>query len=214
MRVSAAHPHSGECGYEKIITCRLPKENIMDAIPDLAEQDSADMRQDIDTTRTAMADKLEALEDRMMGAARSAQATVEDSIQSAKDAVASVKRTFDIKHQVEQRPWTMFGGSVLAGLAVGLLIPKGPSRPAKDNGQAAALVPVPRLQAEPLPPPSVLEPFREEIDKVKGIAIGYVMGLVRDSVKESAPQMASQIDDLMNGLTTKLGGKPVAARSL
>jgi ElaB/YqjD/DUF883 family membrane-anchored ribosome-binding protein len=188
----------------------------MDAIQDLPETGSAEMRHDIDTTRTAMADKLEALEDRMIGAAQTAQAAVEDSIQSAKDAVASVKRTFDIKHQVEERPWTIVGGSILAGLAVSLLIPRGrPSlvRPFKDNGHAATLVPMPQLQHEPPSPPSVLEPFRDEIDKVKGIAIGYVMGLVRESIKESVPQMASSIDELMDGITTKLGGEPVAARS-
>src|SRR4029077_16219631 len=97
----------------------------MDAVRDVAEQDSAEMRHDIDTTRAAMADKLEALEDRMIGAAQSAQETVADSIQGAKDAVAAVKRTFDIKYQVEERPWTIVGGCFVAGLAVSLLIPKG-----------------------------------------------------------------------------------------
>jgi hypothetical protein len=191
----------------------------MDAVQDLPEQDSAEMRHDIDTTRSAMADKLEALEDRMIGAAQSAQATVENSIQSAKDAVASVKRTFDLKHQVEQRPWTIVGGCFLAGLAVSLLIPKGrphASKPADAppvNGNYASGGPTPQLQAEPPSGPGVLEPFQEEIDKIKGIAIGYVMGLVRDSIKESVPQMASKIDEVMNGITTKLGGEPIQPSS-
>jgi hypothetical protein len=51
--------------------------------------------------------------------------------------------------------------------------------------------------------------FQEEIDKVKGMAIGYVMGLARDSIKEAVPQLASQIDEVMNSVTTKLGSKPV-----
>jgi hypothetical protein len=59
----------------------------------------------------------------------------------------------------------------------------------------------------------VLAPFQEEIDKVKGIAIGYVMGLVRDSIKESVPQLGANIDQLMNGLTTRLGGAPIPPRS-
>jgi hypothetical protein len=191
----------------------------MDAVHEPAEQDSTEMRHEIDSTRTAMADKLEALEDRMIGAAQSAQATVEGSIQSAKDAVASVKRSFDIKHQVEQRPWTIVGGSFLAGLAVSLLIPKGRPQSSKPpdgppiNGNYAAGGPMPAAPVEPPSQPGVLEPFREEIDKVKGIAIGYVMGLVRDSIKESVPQLAPKIDDLMDGITTKLGGEPVQPRS-
>ena len=187
----------------------------MDAVQDLPEQDSAEMRHEIDTTRSAMADKLEALEDRMIDTVQSAQETVKDSIQSAKDTVASVKRTFDIKHQVEQRPWTMVGGCFLAGLALGgHLIPRGRPQASKTRRrpQQTAILPLPaptpQLQAEPPSRPGILEPFQEEIDKVKGIAIGYVMGLVRDSIKESVPQLAPKIDELMDGITTKLGGEP------
>jgi hypothetical protein len=182
----------------------------MDAVKGVDEQDSAEMRHDIDNTRSAMADKLEALEDRMIGAAESAQETVENSIQGAKDAVASVKRTFDIKHQIEERPWTIVGGSFLAGLAVSLLIPERRASsfkaPTQNGTVASAALP---LQGLPPSEPSVFEPFHEEIAKVKGMAIGFVMGLVRDSIKESVPQMASNIDELMNGITTKLGGEPV-----
>jgi ElaB/YqjD/DUF883 family membrane-anchored ribosome-binding protein len=167
----------------------------MDAVQDLPAQDSSDLRKEIDSTRSAMADKLEALEDRMIDTVQSAQATVENSIQSAKDTVASIKETFDIPHQVEQRPWTMVGGCFLAGLAVGCLLPRGG----------------PLLPAAPPSQPGVLEPFRAEIDQVKGIAIGYVLGLVRDSIKESVPHLAPNIDELMNGFTTKLGGTPVSA---
>jgi len=183
----------------------------MDAVQDQAEKDSAEMRHEIDTTRTAMADK-QALEDRMVGAAQSAQATVEHSIQSAKDAVASVKQTFDINHQVAERPWTIVGGCFLAGLAVSFLIPKGRPQASKTsaaNGHPAPAAPPPQMQPEPPSGPGVLEPFQEEIDKVKGIAIGYVMGLLRDSIKESVPQLAPKIDALMDGITTKLGGEPV-----
>ena len=47
----------------------------------------------------------------------------------------SVKRTFDLRHQVEERPWTMVGGSFLAGLAISLVIPKG--RPAQESRETA-----------------------------------------------------------------------------
>jgi ElaB/YqjD/DUF883 family membrane-anchored ribosome-binding protein len=180
------------------------------------EQDSAEMRKEIDCTRSAMAAKLEALENKVLGTVESAQETVEISIQSAKDTLASVKRTFNLKLQVEQRPWTMVGGCLLAGLALGTLIStrRRPSfrnqyGPA-ENGYVAAAAPVPLLQVEPNRP-GVLDPFQKEIDKVKGMAIGLVMGLVRDSIKDSVPQMASQIDELMNGITTKIGGVPTRA---
>jgi len=190
----------------------------MDAVKDLAEQDSADMRQGIDNTRSAMADKLEALEDRVMNTVQSAKDTVNDSIQGAKETVASVKRTFDIKHQIEQHPWAMVGGCFVAGLALGGLIPRGQPRSKASgllvsNGNIAPAAPTPPVRAEPLSRPGIFARFHDEIDKVEGMAIGYVMGLVRDSIKESVPQLASKIDEVMNGLTTKLGGEPVQQKS-
>jgi hypothetical protein len=191
----------------------------MDAVRELPEQDSTERRQEIDDTRAAMANKLEALEHKMIDTVETAHDAVKESIQSAKETVASVKETFDIKHQVEQRPWTMVGGCFLAGLALTCLIPRGrpqssrtPRGPVATANGATAVSPPP-AQPEPASRPGVLEPFQEEIDKVKGIAIGYVMGLVRDSIKESVPQLAPKIDDLMNGLTTKLGGEPVQQAS-
>lgn len=203
---------------------------------DQAEQVSTDMRQEIDDTRSAMADKMEALEDRVMDTVQSAQETVDDSIQIASDTVASVKRTFDIKHHVEQHPWTMVGGSILAGLALGSLFlsVRQRTRPAPRQGDEGRLrrpgsapfsIPqggngnsdsadMPRFQAAPPPSrPGVFDRFHEEIDKVRGMAIGYAMGLVRDSIKDAVPQMASQIEDVMNSITTKFGAESVHQHS-
>ena len=208
----------------------------MDAVHELAEQDTDEMRQEIDCTRSAMADKLEALEDRVMGTVHSAQETVVDSIQMAKDTVATVKRSFDVKHQVEQHPWAMVGGCFLVGLALGGLFPRARRRsqqaPNRPAGNETPLAGSARLSAEqrgndsvdtaaPPPPPhstaanrpGFFDQFHDEIDKVKGLAIGYVMGLARDSIKDAVPQLASQIDDVMNSVTTKLGSKPVQQRS-
>jgi ElaB/YqjD/DUF883 family membrane-anchored ribosome-binding protein len=202
----------------------------MDTVQDLAEQESVEMRQDIDSTRSSLVDKLEALEDKVMGTVQDAQDTVDDSIQIARDTVATVKRTFDIKHQVEQHPWVMVGGCFVAGLALGSLFQtvrrqsrQTPERLARDetplsrrtpaldehrnNGDVAAAA-SPPAHAAPSQP-GVFDRFHEEIDKAKGLAIGYVMGLVRDSIKDSLPQqLASQIEDLVNSITTKLGAEP------
>jgi ElaB/YqjD/DUF883 family membrane-anchored ribosome-binding protein len=187
----------------------------MNATDERPETESAELRHEIDSTRSAMANKLEALENRVIGTVQSAQETVHDSIQSAKDTVASVKRTFDIEHQVEQRPWAIVGGCFLAGVVVGYLIPNGAHRfsPPAEAGRNGFAPPTPQRQPEGPARASIFEPFQGEIDKAKGIAIGYVMGLVRDAIKESVPQFAPKINDLVNGLTTKLGGEPSEQRS-
>lgn len=204
----------------------------MDAVHDPAEQNTDKMRQEIDCTRSAMADKMEALEDRVMDTVQSAQETVEDSIQTAKDTVATVKRNFDIKYQIEQHPWVMVGGCFLVGLALGRLILRGrrgsrqaPNR-LTENGTPPAgsprlfaeqrrsdsfdtAAPPPRPHSMAANRPGFFGQFHEEIDQVKGMAIGYLMGLARDSIKDAVPQLAPQIADVMNSVTTKLGSKPV-----
>jgi ElaB/YqjD/DUF883 family membrane-anchored ribosome-binding protein len=207
----------------------------MEAVVELAEQTSDEMREEIDSTRSGLADKLEALEDRVMGTVQSAQETVEDSIQIGKDTVATVKRTLDIKHHVKQYPWPMVGGCFLGGLALGALFqsvsrrprqnperlaPKqtsfsssaAPSAEQRGNGTFAAAAP-PQYQAPPPRPPDLFELFHDEIAKVKGMAVGYVMGLARDAIKDVAPQWTPQINCIMDSITTKLGGEPAQQHS-
>ena len=58
-------------------------------------------RQDIADTRSAITEKLAILEDRVQ------------------ETVNGVKHTFDLHYQVKQRPWLMFGGSLLVGYTLG-----------------------------------------------------------------------------------------------
>jgi len=191
----------------------------MDAVYDWAEQGTDEMRQEIDCTRSAMADKLESLEERVMGTVHSAQETVDDSIQLARDTVATVKRNFNIQYQVEQHPWAVVGGCFVVGLALRGLFSGGRRRSEQSPDRSIAgqhgnngfdtTAPLAPSHSKSANRPGILDQFHEEIDKVKGMAIGYVMGLVRDSIKEAVPQLATQIDDVMNSITTKLGSKPV-----
>lgn len=58
-------------------------------------------RQEITDTRAAITEKLTILENRVQG------------------TIDGVKHTFDLRYQFKQRPWFMFGGSVLLGYMVG-----------------------------------------------------------------------------------------------
>jgi ElaB/YqjD/DUF883 family membrane-anchored ribosome-binding protein len=211
----------------------------MDPVQDPAEYGLDEMREEIDTTRTAMADKIEALEDRVMDTIHSAEQTVEETVATVKtsvrDTVATVKRAFDVCHHVQTHPWLMVGGFLLGGLALGRLARKlrqrsrrAPELAARNGATASASTsvlsansgsdsPVPphlsRSAPAPTPRPGVFDLFHEEIDKVKGMSIGYVLGLARDAIEESVPQLAAQIQDVMNSVTTKLGGEPVPPHS-
>src|SRR5262249_36903954 len=92
--------------------------------------------------RASLVDKIEALEEKVLGTVGTAQATVEHTVESVKetveDSVAAVKRTFDLQYQVEQRPWVLLGASVAAGYGLGLVYasmrPDHGGQPASPNG--------------------------------------------------------------------------------
>jgi ElaB/YqjD/DUF883 family membrane-anchored ribosome-binding protein len=49
-----------------------------------------------------------------------------------------------------------------------------------------------------------------EADKLKGLAIGAALGVVRDMIKQSASrELGSQLADMVNDLTTRLGGRVI-----
>src|SRR5262245_1321712 len=95
------------------------------------------IKMQMEETRSALAEKLETLEQHVVGTVQEAsaavtgtvtdvRAAVQDTIGTVKDSVeetvTSVKNTFDLSRQVEQHPWIMLGGSVAAGYIVGRLL--------------------------------------------------------------------------------------------
>jgi len=201
----------------------------MDQEPDV-------IRQNIDETRSSLTEKLETLEAGVKGTVQGAKATVEDTIHNVKSSVQetvdSVKRTFDVAYQVRQHPWPMLGGSVVAGFILGNLL--GPRkggrrdwesyRKPQEPSAAAQAVPT-RESAAALPngtasgtsgpsTPGLLErvmaEFDDEIQQVKGLAVGAAIGILRDLAKEALPPaLAPQVEQIMDSVASKLGGKPV-----
>jgi ElaB/YqjD/DUF883 family membrane-anchored ribosome-binding protein len=190
----------------------------MDPQPDL-------IRQQIDETRSALTEKLETLENKVLGSVENARATFDDTLANVRatvhQTVASVKRTFDLEYQVQQHPWAMVGGSVAAGFMVGLLLKREPrsrgpalSRNGFHEGGPVSVSPLPAAPAVQAPEkPRFLKGlgtrFEEELEQVKEMAIGAAMGLLRDAIKKSLPQLAPQIDRVMNSATSKMGGEPI-----
>jgi hypothetical protein len=54
--------------------------------------------------------------------------------------------------------------------------------------------------------------FGAEIETVKGLAIGAVMGVARDMITQSSPEkMKAALEDVIDGITVKIGGEPLHA---
>jgi ElaB/YqjD/DUF883 family membrane-anchored ribosome-binding protein len=56
----------------------------------------------------------------------------------------------------------------------------------------------------------IVQKLEPEINRVKGLALGTALGLFRDTVVRSVPeQMRTQVMDIFNSVTTKIGGERV-----
>ena len=173
------------------------------------------------------------------GATSAVHDTVESVKDAVHDTVATVKETFDLPLQVRRRPWVMVGGSIALGYLGGCLLhrrgsdrpsakrwsqpafPDGPQIAHHRNGdingyrslEGAPKKPVPEVSQKPSEPSWLSEVnhlFGPEITKLKGLAIGSVLGVVRDLIIQSGPeQMKAKVAEVMDSITVKLGGEPI-----
>jgi len=212
------------------------------------------IRQQMQVTRATLTDKLEALENKVVGTVEEATSAVTDTVNcvkgavqdtvhsvkgSVRDTVDTVKESVNIVHHVERHPWLMFGASVATGyIGCALLFSAAPSRrsargvrhpdqwgqgPARLGGAASGETYVAhegnghhREAARPEAKPdqnflaTLTEKFGPEIDKLKSVAIGTLFGFGRELLARSVPgPISSQLNNLVDDVTRKLGGEPV-----
>jgi len=156
-------------------------------------------------TRTALTEKLEALQETVVNAVQGTTDSVTETVQNVKDAVEdtvssvtesvqetvhTVKSTFDIGQHVENHPWAMFGGAVALGYLGGQLLPSAGtvSRATESLARSAA-------------------------DAVEGMAGNLASnggasysGAPRSSGQASGPNWVSQLGEAAAPLVHKLEG--------
>jgi len=205
----------------------------------------------MDETRTHLSEKLEALEQRVVNTVHEASASVNETIGSVKEAVHdtvqtvkdsvhdtvdTVKDTFDVRRQVEARPWTMMAGATALGFLGGYLLMRSRSAQhypstvyhplSSGNGTGGYAAPPPpplAVMAPAVAAPkesgglleTITKSFEPELKELKGLAVGALMGVLRDVVADSIPpNMEGKVEEIINGVTERLGGKPIAGRIL
>jgi ElaB/YqjD/DUF883 family membrane-anchored ribosome-binding protein len=202
-------------------------------------------------TRQSLAEKLETLEQQVVGTVQTATTAVTDTVETVKEAVQqtvetakasvretveAVKETFDVAEQVRKHPWIMVGGSAALGYAAGYFLHRtesarirgypvgvpslstlGPRPEAERNGGVGASKPQEAFSAQAGSTSAaegfiggMAEKFKGEIHKLKGLALGTLLSAVRDMVARSAPpQFASELAEIIDSATVKLGGQPI-----
>jgi len=182
----------------------------------------------MEETRASLSEKLELLEQQVMDTVHGAQAAVHETVADVKDAVhetvEDVKETFDITHQVQKHPWAMLGGSIALGFLGGRLLGRSsseppwngdwPQAPHRQEPPAQAMNGNGHLGDKQNPEPDMLssltQQFGPEIDRLKGMAVGAAMGIVRDMIRNAMPEpLKPQMADVVDSFTVKLGGTPM-----
>jgi len=173
------------------------------------DQKSDVILQNIDDTRSALAEKIELLEDQMKDKVENAKATVEETIdgikQKVETTVGNVKQNLSLSYQVQQHPWTMVGASVATGILVGRHFSRNRDgyryAPAVRPSSASDFESRPLLQALP-PRPSFLntlaEDFKPEIQTIKGLAVGMAITKLGEVVKKNFPSLSEMVDEVIS----------------
>jgi len=199
------------------------------------------IRGEMEETRANLANKLEALETQVRETVSSASETVTSTVEGVKevvdtvsDTVGSVTDTLNISKHVEENPWLAMGIAVAAGFMASQLLGGGGGQPAKPEPAPQPQPPQPQpqpasdqtqVQQQPtqtnqggvLPSLESLLPDMNgalgiALSGVNSLAIGTVMGVVREVVANGLPpEWKSELTRVVDQMTTQLGGKPLQA---
>jgi ElaB/YqjD/DUF883 family membrane-anchored ribosome-binding protein len=203
------------------------------------------IRDQMQETRTALTEKLHTLQQKVTDTVESITTPVTETVQTVKEAVTgtvetvketvsgtveTVKETFDLRKQVEQRPWAMMAGSFATGFLLGKLLPspfeRGSFSGWSTDDVAEGMSAASRghnghhrfMEQEREPPRAeekgmfsgLAEALGGEVDKLKGLAISVGVGLLRDLLTQSAQgEIGDRIKGWMDDVTQSLGGKPI-----
>jgi len=228
------------------------------------------IRDEMETTRANLADKLGALETQVRETVSTASETVTSTVEGVKEVVdtvsetvGSVTETFNISKKVEEHPLLSMGIALAAGFALGQLtggssrpvvvqsppqptpppqpaheprfqfpeqmsqpsVPTPSAPPAHDKAANKSDSMLPSLESlKSMLPESMLPSLESLLPELQGIcntvvsgmgglAVGSVMGAVRELVAQGLPkEWTGEINNLVDQVTRQLGGKPQPAK--
>jgi len=213
------------------------------------------IRQQMEETRSQLAEKLEALENQVSDTVQTTTAavaetvenvketvekaseTVENVTETVKETVESVGETFNLWTQAERYPWLVFGGSVLVGFLGAQLLggsarrtreeeesqartapswsPAQEAQSRRENGRHAAETAAPPPTRKEQPAKEEKSWFWDELGQLKGLAIGSLMGVVRDLTKRALPgPIGDRVAEEVDHVTSHLGGERIQGQVL
>jgi len=208
------------------------------------DDDPEVIRHQMEATRSSLTDKIERLEqtvtkkvDAVTGTVQNVRGAVRDTVDTVKESVETVKETFDVRRYFREYPWAAFGVSVGAGFAGGMALGSGarargdritglrsrgqpfraapPSYNGGERRQTDGSYTVSPAHGAPSWAGELSSRFGGEIEKLKGLAVGAIFGLVRDWIGRGAPgDVGRRVAEVIDDVTRKLGGEPIRGNLL
>lgn len=205
------------------------------------------IRQQMDETRSNLAEKLEALESQVSDTVQTATAvvnntveavketvenvteTVKETVEAATETVHSVGQAFDLRLQTERHPWMVFGGAVAVGFTTAQLLGAATEKAREAAGDKVWRDRLPALEATssqgnghrtaeaPRPPERTTQAEEprtgwlwDQLGRLKGLALGSLMGVVRDlAVRSFQGELGQRLGEEVDKLTSHLGAEPI-----
>ncbi len=192
----------------------------------------------VSAVKDSVENSVEAVKETVSAVTDKVHETVQAVSETLNDTVKSIKETFNISLQTQRHPWLIFGGSVGLGLLGSLLIPKtrhhgwmsgssapAPTSPEPVNGHSGYTPPTFGPEAKRFTQMASSEPsdkaeslssaatgwVGEQLTRLKGLAVGSLMGAVRDMAKKALPEaLGTRVAEEVDSITKGLGAEPIA----
>jgi len=197
-------------------------------------QTRAALSEKLETLETKVLGTVASTTDTIAQTAHEVGATMLETAQNVRatlhEALSSLRNAFNVSRQFQQHPWLLLGGSVFAGYVGGLLLDtleqgRLPSLPALPK--AEQLLPresevrqrieaeMPARRRAPAFLKALADTFAPELEKLKATAVGMAFSALRDKLSEAVPpHMREDFIQMMDRITTKLGGEPYPSASV
>ena len=152
----------------------------------------------------------------------SAVTTVKDQVRETVDSAVGQVRGFDLRQQVDARPWTSLGVAVLTGYLLGNIDPSSdsdysslPSRSSAAHAWSNQLQGRAQGTQRGGMWSAVVDQFGGELRTITTATISAAVATLRDTIKESVPQFAQEYERRINEqapepTATPLGDAPPA----
>jgi len=184
------------------------------------------IRHDMEQTRTSLAEKLDALETTLEAKVVGAKEAVEHTVEAVEHTVETVKETvsnaLDFRGHVRRHPWLMVGGAFSLGCLGGYLLGGSRRSAAAMTSRMESPTGAPALaspgahagnghtEAASRREEEQSSPLAEEVKKLRGLAVGALMGLLREAITRALPpEWVPDVKGVVDDWTTRLGGKPL-----